>query len=148
MATIDPFSVIPVYIGLTHDLTADARSRVLLRAILIAFGILFAFLIVGELALDAMGISVDAFRIAGGIVLLLVGVRMVFAQGTQSEPGGDTMAGRDIAVFPLGMPYVAGPAAIMSIVLLTENDLHSIPQQACTPLISLCLVLTLLPQTK
>ena len=76
-----------------------------------------------------MGISVDAFRIAGGIVLLLVGVRMVFAQGTQSEPGGDTMAGRDIAVFPLGMPYGAGPAAIMSIVLLTENDLHSIPQQ-------------------
>ena len=141
MATIDPFSVIPVFIGLTHGLTPDARARVLLRAISIAFAILFAFLIVGELALNAMGISVDAFRIAGGIVLLLVGVKMVFAQGTETGPGEQASAGRDIAVFPLGMPYVAGPASIMSIVLLTENDLHSIPQQACT-LISMCLVLT------
>jgi multiple antibiotic resistance protein len=141
MATIDPFSVVPVYLGLTHALTADARSRVLLRAIFIAFAILFAFLIVGELALNAMGISVDAFRIAGGIVLLLVGVKMVFAQGTQTTPGEASNPDRDIAVFPLGMPYVAGPASIMSIVLLTENDLHSIPQQACT-LISLCIVLS------
>lgn len=141
MATIDPFSVIPAYIGLTHELTTDAQARVLLRAILIAFAILFAFLIVGEVALNAIGISVNAFRIAGGIVLLLVGVKMVFAQGGQAALGGPADAGRDIAVFPLGMPYVAGPASIMSIVLLTENDLHSVPQQACT-LISLCLVLT------
>jgi multiple antibiotic resistance protein len=141
LATIDPFSVIPVYVGLTHQLTPNARARVLLRAILIAFAILFAFLIVGELALNAMGISVDAFRIAGGIVLLLVGVKMVFAQGTQTAPGEHASAGRDIAVFPLGMPYVAGPASIMSFVLLTENDLHSIPQQTCA-VISMCLVLT------
>ena len=142
LATIDPFSVIPAYIGLTHELSPDARARTLLRSILIAFAILLAFMIVGELALNAMGVSVDAFRIAGGIVLLLVGVKMVFAQSLQTGPGEHATAGRDIAVFPLGMPYIAGPAAIMSIVLLTENDLHSIPQQACT-LISMCIVLTI-----
>jgi multiple antibiotic resistance protein len=142
MATIDPFSVIPAYIGLTHELAPNARARILLRSILIAFAILFAFMIVGELALNAMGVSVDAFRIAGGIVLLLVGVKMVFAQSLQAAPGEHAHVGRDIAVFPLGMPYIAGPASIMSIVLLTENDLHSIRQQACT-LISMCIVLTI-----
>src|SRR5262249_35192023 len=78
-------------------------------------------------------VTLNAFRIAGGLVLLLLGLRMMFDVGHEPEPARETpMASRDIAVFPLAMPLIAGPGAIMSIVLLTANDLHSIPQQAGT----------------
>ena len=143
LATMNPIAVIPTYITLTDGLAPTARTRVLRRAILVSAAILLVVLIVGEFYLDALGVTLDALRIAGGLVILLVGLRMVFDDGRQPEPTRETDAtSRDIAVFPLAMPLIAGSGAITSIVLLTENDLHNIPQQAGTA-ITLCLVLVI-----
>lgn len=143
LTTINPVGVIPLYLALTEGLEARERARVLRKAILVSVGILLAFLIAGEPLLNALGVTLDAFRIAGGLILLLIGLRMVFADNHEqgSKPEAEK-ARRDIAVFPLAMPFIAGSGAIMSIVLLTENDLHSLPQQAGTAG-TMCLVLIL-----
>ena len=143
VTTINPVAVVPLYLALTEGLEAQERTRVLRKATLVAAGILLVFLVAGETVLNALGVTLDAFRISGGLILLFIGLRMVFADG--HEQGSTLEAGkvtRDIAVFPLAMPFIAGSGAIMSIVLLTENDLHNLPQQAGTAG-TMCLVLIL-----
>jgi multiple antibiotic resistance protein len=143
LAVMNPIDVIPAYITLTDGLAPAARTRVLRRTILVSAAILLVFLILGELYMDALGVTLDALRIAGGLVILLVGLRMVFDDGRRPEATRETDAtSRDIAVFPLAMPLIAGPNAITAIVLLTENALHNIPQQAGTA-ITLCIVLAI-----
>jgi multiple antibiotic resistance protein len=141
MTMINPVAVIPLYLSVTEGMSARERVMALRKATLVATGILLAFLIAGEPMLNALGVTLDAFRIAGGLILLLIGLRMVFAEarGPASNPDA-AKAPRDIAVFPLAMPFIAGSGAIMSIVLLTENDLHSLPQKAGTAG-TMCLVL-------
>ena len=114
LAVMNPIAVIPAYITLTDGLAPVARTRVLRRAILVSAAILLVFLIVGEFYMDALGVTLDAFRIAGGLVILLVGLRMVFDDGRQPDPTRETDAtSRDIAVFPLAITYevlkTAGP---------------------------------------
>jgi multiple antibiotic resistance protein len=143
LVTINPICVIPLYLALTNGLSSAARTSALRRAALVSMAILLIFLIVGEIALSALGVTLNAFRVAGGLVLLLIGLRMVFDEGLWMNPTRDNdTTGRDIAVFPLAMPLIAGPGAIMVIVLLTENNLHSIPQQAGTA-ITMCLVVAI-----
>ena len=133
LSVMNPVAVIPVYINLTADMPADERTRILKRSMVVSFGILITFLIIGEPVLEGLGVTLDAFRIAGGIVLLLLGMRMIFDEHGRAEPPHDGEASnRDIAVFPLAMPMIAGSGAILSIILLTENDLHEIPDQAST----------------
>ena len=89
------------------------------QSVVVAGGILIAFLIVGRLLLSAMGISITSFQIAGGVILLLFGLNMVFEFQTHKEPGPTDHG--NIAVYPLAMPSLAGPGAIMTIVLLTDD---------------------------
>jgi multiple antibiotic resistance protein len=133
MTTICPYSAVPWYLGLTDGLEPPERLRVLRKATLVAFAILFGFLVLGEIVLKLLGVTLDGFRVGGGLVLLIVGLRLVFSpiQDPNSRNTGFKSSG-DIAVFPMAMPYIAGPAAITAIVLLTENDLHNFVQQAET----------------
>lgn len=131
LATINPVGAIPLFVALTGALNPQAREAMLRRAIVVSAGILLAFLAIGEVVLEAMGVTLDAFRVAGGMVLLLVGLRMIFEQG--DPPSAPTEAdARDLAVFPLAMPLIAGPAAIMAVVLLTENAHNTVTEQAVT----------------
>ncbi len=135
LTVMNPVAVIPIYINLTAELQTAERKRVLIRAILVSFGILIAFLIVGEPVLESLGVTLNAFRIAGGIVLLILGMRMIFdEQGHAHPPQTGQATSDDIAVFPLAMPMIAGSGAILSIILLTENDLHALQEQASTAL--------------
>ena len=144
LTTINPVAVVPLFLSAAEGLDEQERRRALRKAIVVAAGILLVFLIAGELLLGALGVSLDAFRIAGGLVLLLIGLRMVFAEIKQpSEKPEVVQAGRDISVFPLATPFIAGSGAILSIVLLTENSLHSWPEQAGTAG-TMCLVLILI----
>lgn len=128
---IDPPGCAPIFASLTNGTPASHRRAMAIRSVLVAAGILFAFAIVGEAFLGALGISLDAFRIAGGIMLFMIALDMVFEKRTErrenraqdviAQPEHD-----DISIFPMGIPMIAGPGSIASAMLLTarSNGMH------------------------
>jgi len=119
----DPLGNVPFFLALTDGMDAGERDRVARRAVTIAAGVLLAFAFVGQPLLTALGITLPAFRIAGGILLFLVSVDMVFARqsGIRSVTNAESReaeARTDVAIFPLAVPLIAGPGAITSVLLL------------------------------
>ncbi len=120
---IDPPGCAPIYAGLTANATPKARRSMALRACLIAGVILVGFALFGQDLLGAMHIELDAFRIAGGIMLFLIALEMVFEKRTErredrAEKLKEDPDHEDVSVFPMAMPMLAGPGAIASIMLL------------------------------
>lgn len=120
---IDPPGCAPIYAGLTAGATPAARRMMAIRACLIAGLILVGFALFGADLLAAMHIELDAFRIAGGIMLFLIALDMVFEKRTQRrEDRADRIKQdpeyEDVSVFPMAMPMLAGPGAIASVMLL------------------------------
>ncbi len=119
---VEPISLVPLFAALTEGADEAFRRRMALRAVLVAGGVLALFALGGAWFLQTMGISVAAFRIAGGIMLFLIALEMVFAResGTRvtSEEKDESRKRADISVFPLAFPFIAGPGAL-AIVLLT-----------------------------
>ncbi len=121
---IDPPGCAPIYAGLIADATQRQAMAMALRASLIAAGILVGFALFGARLLAAMHIELDSFRIAGGIMLFLLALDMVLDRNTErrSERAEQVRASRpvikDVAVFPMAMPILAGPGSIASIMLL------------------------------
>lgn len=123
LVVIDPPGVVPIFAGLTGRAGTAERRRMAVNGTLIAAGILIAFALGGELLLHLLGIGLPAFRIAGGILLLLLSVEMVMARhtglrATTSDEEEEGSRSADITVFPLAIPLIAGPGAMTSIVLL------------------------------
>ena len=122
---IDPVGLSSLFLGVTDGYTPKRRRSTGLRAVLIAGGILLAFLFVGEPLLRYLGVSIDALRIAGGLLLFKLAFDMVFAKRerqTESEEA-EAHTRDDVAVFPLAIPLIAGPGAFATIlVLATEID--------------------------
>lgn len=121
--TIDPIGLGPMFAGLTAGMDARHRRRTAVKGVLIGTGLLFGFAFIGELLLTSLGIGVGAFRIAGGILLLLVAIDMVFARESglrtaTAEEKEEATHKADISVFPLAIPLIAGPGAMTSVVLL------------------------------
>lgn len=127
--TIDPVGLAPMFLAVTAGLSPVDRRRVAVRATLTAAAILMIFFIAGQAILTVLGISVSAFRVAGGVLLFLVSVEMVFGKRSErkSEAAekavGDPAASdfHEIAIFPLAIPLIAGPAAISAIILLSSQ---------------------------
>lgn len=136
-AVIDPVGTVPVFIAVTSDIDAAARRGVALRAAVIAALILLFFIVAGELILDAIGIPLPAFQVAGGIVLFLFALTMIFGDGKPEEELKLANAVNEKAVFPLAVPSIASPGAMMAAVLLTENRSHTVFQQSQTALVML-----------
>lgn len=128
--TIDPLGTVPLYLSVTKDLPSAARRAAAVRATIIAFGLLAAFLFFGQYLLGVMRIEMLSFQIAGGIILFLFSLTMIFDRGGPEAAHGDK--GHDVAVFPLAMPSIAGPGALLSVVVLTDNNTHSFLQQTLT----------------
>ncbi len=149
LVTVDPFGVAPLFVGLTSTVDAVERRRLAVRGVIIGSLILIVFALVGEPLLSALGIGLPAFRIAGGLLLLLLSVDMVMARQSglrTMTPGEDaeTHGRSDISVFPLGIPLIAGPGAITSVVLLigqARGDL--VAQGAIIGILVVVLILTL-----
>ena len=119
---IDPPGLAPVFIALTQGMTAHQRRTIAVRAFFVAFGLMMVFLFLGEAVLGFVGISMDAFRIAGGILLFLTALDMLF-QRRQARREGDAATGQqehedDPSVFPLSLPLIVGPGAITTVILL------------------------------
>jgi multiple antibiotic resistance protein len=126
---IDPIGLSPIFLALTQGMTDDQRRRIGNRAILIAFVLLAAFGIFGERLLTAIGISMPAFRISGGLLLFLIAVDMLFERRTDRREAKATATATlpDPSVFPLAMPLIAGPGALATIVLLSSRNSGDIP---------------------
>lgn len=114
---IDPVGLAPLFLALTPDADAAHRRAVGIRALTIGFGVLMVFGIFGEAVLNFAGISMPAFRIAGGILLFLTALDMLFERRTQRREGQHPQA-NDPSVFPLATPLIAGPGAIATMILL------------------------------
>lgn len=130
---IDPIGSVAIFVAITAGMTASIKRQVAWRAVMFAAAILFAFVVAGQLLLQGMGISLLSFQIAGGLVLFVFGLRMTFGEvEAKSMEEEQEATPTDFAVFPLAIPSIAGPGAMLSVVLLTDNDRHSIPDQAVT----------------
>ena len=140
---IDPIGTLPVFVAVTAGLSAARRRLVALKAVLIAFVVLLSFILVGQVVLDALGLSLPSFQIAGGIVLFLFALTMIFGPGKPAEDLASS-DGTHMAVFPLAMPSIASPGAMLTVVILTDNDRFSFEHQAITAsLMAAVLVITL-----
>jgi multiple antibiotic resistance protein len=125
-ATIGPADLLLVYAALTQKSTPAERRVMALRGTLIATAILLFFAVFGEAMLRLFGITLPALRIAGGVLLLLISIDMVFARhsggtGTTPEEENEAQGRADISVFPLATPLIAGPGAISAVILLTTG---------------------------
>ena len=140
LVVVDPPGVVPIYVALTKDEEPRSRRAILIRAVLIAFGVALFFLIAGRAVLSYLGVTVHAFSISGGILLFVAAMPMLFGQrgGLQAPEGKERGAGaveedsqtvehatraaaNDISVFPLAMPLLSGPGTIATILLLTSQ---------------------------
>lgn len=139
LVIVDPLGLVPIFIALTRGASQAHRQRMALKAIIIASGVLVAFALIGEELLSTIGIGIPAFRIAGGILLFLVALEMVFERRTQRrENTAEHVADErhataheppDISVFPMAVPLLAGPGAITTVILQMGARTGSWPDQ-------------------
>ena len=124
---VEPVSLIPLFSGLTSGATPSYKRRMALKAVVIAAAILVLFALGGAAFLELMGISLEAFRIFGGMLLFLLSLEMVFAREsgtrTSSDEAAESKRRADISVFPLAFPFIAGPGSLATI-LLWFGPLH------------------------
>lgn len=136
-AVIDPIGSVPVFIAVTAQHKDHEKARIAVRAVLVAAGILLFFIVAGQLLLDAIGVPLAAFQIAGGIVLFLFALTMIFGDSKPEDEIKQLRCGKETAVFPLAVPSIASPGAMLAAVILTDNDQMSIAQQAVTTAVML-----------
>ncbi|WP_425072276.1 MarC family protein [Sagittula sp. S175] len=133
---VDPIGTLPVFYFATAAVPAALHWKFAVRAVLVAWCVLIGFLIAGQFLLEALGLRFGSFQIAGGIVLFLFALTMIFGESKPEheieEAEKSHLAG---AVFPLAMPSIASPGAMLAIVVLTDNHAHSIPDQIVTGLL-------------
>ncbi|WP_422344795.1 MarC family protein [Parasphingorhabdus sp.] len=120
---IDPPGCSPIYASLTGNASAKQRRIMAIRAVVVAAIILAVFAAFGEQLLGALGISLDSFRIAGGIMLFIIALEMVFEKRTQRREDRaqdiiDQPEIEDVSIFPMAMPMIAGPGSIAAVMLL------------------------------
>jgi multiple antibiotic resistance protein len=137
--TINPPGALAIFAGLTAALTIKERRRVALRASIYSAIILIVAVVIGQIVLDAMGVRVLSLKLAGGIILFLFALQMLFGTGDQNA--GTSEKNHDIAVFPLAVPAIAGPGAIMAVILRTDNDVYTVSQQAASAAVLLFVLL-------
>ena len=144
-AVIDPLGSVPVYLEATKKLDKAHKRKVAIRGPLMAFLILFIFIVLGQIILDGMEVSLDAFQISGGVILFLFALTMVFGEGKPESEKHLITDYKDVTIFPVAIPSIASPGAIMAVVLMTDNNLYTFEQQVITTgLVFVVIVLTCL----
>ncbi|MEO8806003.1 MAG: MarC family protein [Burkholderiaceae bacterium] len=119
LLVLDPLGSLPVFIPIMRDVPPERRTLVALREVAIAFAVLFAFMFLGESFLRVMRLSERSLEVAGGVILLMVAIRMIF-----SHEGGvyGTPEGKEPFIFPLAVPLLAGPSAMATVLLLASRQ--------------------------
>lgn len=145
IVVIDPIGTLPVFYFATKGVPEALHWRIALRAVLVAACVLFLFLVGGQSFLEAVGLRLGSFQIAGGLILFLFALTMIFGDAKPAreitEAERDHLSG---AVFPLAMPSIASPGAMLAVVILTDNHRNTIADQLVTALLlAIVLALTL-----
>ncbi len=146
LVVVDPISLAPLFIALTHELPAEQRRHIALKGVAVATAVLVGFLFTGPHLLEALGVGMPAFRIAGGILLFLLAIDMIFARqsglrSTTPRERAEAAHRLDISVFPLAIPLIAGPGTLTTL-LLVSGERHT-PTLEILAVLLLVLVLTL-----
>ena len=141
-AVIDPIGTIPVFIAVTDKYDQKTKRRVALLATIVSACVLLFFIVVGEIVLNALSIPLPAFQISGGIVLFLFALTMIFGD---SKPDQEIKllqnSHKETAIFPLAVPSIASPGAMLAAVLLTKNSVFTIWEQMQTALVMLSVLI-------
>ncbi len=144
---IDPIGTIPVFIAVTASASVAARRKTAVLAALVSAGILLFFLLCGQLVIEALDIGLNSFQVAGGIILFLFALTMIFGESKQDmeqrqaeEDVEDRLHTTNPAIFPLAVPSLASPGAMLAIVVLTDNHRYSVADQGITALVMLSVV--------
>lgn len=116
---VDPFGNIPIFVNTLKTICPERRWKVILREHVIAFGILLAFMLVGEHFLAALGLSIPSLQIAGAVVLFLISIRMIFPP---QDNGDDISTSQEPLIVPLAIPLIAGPSALATVMLLVSQQ--------------------------
>ena len=129
LATIDPLGTVLLFSAVTSSTAPADRPAIARRAVLYAGAILIGALIAGQLILQGLGVRLISLQVAGGVVLFLFGLQMIFGD-VGGHAKGEPEAGHDLAIFPLALPSIASPGAIIAVIVLTDNEVYSIASQA------------------
>lgn len=123
--TMDPIGNVPLFLGLTAGMSTLDRRATAFRGVLVSFAVLALFAVTGMAVLDGMGITIHAFRVAGGLLLFYTAFEMIYAQRQERKEQTSQLAMKDqianIAVFPLAIPLIAGPGSISATILLASE---------------------------
>ncbi|WP_372916079.1 MarC family protein [Sandarakinorhabdus sp.] len=153
---IDPPGCVPIFSSLTAGTTPKHRFDMAVRSSLIAAGVLIAFALGGEAFLSALGITLPAFKIAGGLMVFVIAIDMVFEKRTQrresraeevksaADAAGKPLEEEDISVFPMAIPMLAGPGSIASVMLLSARTGDLVQEAVVLGALVTVLLLTLL----
>jgi multiple antibiotic resistance protein len=117
---MDPVGNVPFFITLTNSLDQPARTKLALRAVLYAGGILILFMFLGNSILNVFSISMESFRIAGGLVLLILGFQILFGVEFNNQKD-ELLEEKDVSIVPLATPLIAGPGMITAVVILSKE---------------------------
>ena len=120
LLVLDPFGSLPVFISVMRQVAPERRTRVALRESALAFGVLLVFMVTGQAFLSLMRLSERSLEVAGGVILLIIAVRMIFASG--GEIYAADAKGREPLIFPLAVPLLAGPSAMATVLLLASRQ--------------------------
>ena len=125
-ALINPIGIVPIFISITEEYTDQEKKKIAFKAVIFAFFILIIFSLIGELIFTFYGITIDAFRVAGGIVLFKISLDMIESKRsrTRTTPMEEKEAEKknEIAYNPLGVPLIAGPGSIASVMILSSES--------------------------
>lgn len=139
-AVIDPIGSVPVFIAVTKQHEPHEHVLIAVRAVLVAAIVLVFFVVAGQPILTAIDIPLAAFQIAGGIILFLFSISMIFGESKPEEEVKIVKKATETAVFPLAIPSIASPGAMLACVMLTENSTFSVWEQFQTTLVMLCVL--------
>ena len=120
LLVLDPFGSLPIFIAVMRNVAPERRTRVALRESLLAFGVLVLFMLAGNAFLSLMRLSERSLEVAGGVILLIIAMRMIFASG--GEVYAADAKGREPFIFPLAVPLLAGPSAMATVLLLASRQ--------------------------
>lgn len=141
VAVLDPIGSVPVYLEATKILDKIDKKKVAIYSSLVAFLILLFFIVVGQIILEGMDITLAAFQISGGVILFLFALTMIFGEGKPESEKHLITDFKHVTIFPMAIPSIASPGAIMAVVLLTDNHIYTLEQQALTTILVLLVVM-------
>lgn len=144
IAVLDPIGTVPVYLEATKKFNSRLKRLVAIRASIVAFLMLLFFIVLGQIILEGMEITLNAFQISGGVILFLFAITMIFGEGKPETEKNRISDYKHVTIFPVAIPSIASPGAIMAVVLMTDNHLYTIKEQVITTfLVLVVIVLTM-----